>query len=192
MTKIEKGEPGYIRARKARYLAWAIGEFAIVIAVLVLGYVQTGSKMNLFTVVAVVGCLPASKMLVEYITMAPHKSIEPEVYKELEEKAKLLTRAYDLVITSTEKVMPVTALVISGHVVCGYAKSEKTDEVKCARLIKDMLKHNGYDKITVKIFRDYHAFLARAEGMNNIAAVEKKEGRRREMSIRSLILTLSM
>ena len=192
MTKIEKGEPGYIKVRKTRYLAWAAAEFAIVIAVLVLGYMQTGSKMSLFTIVAVLGCLPAIKMLVEYITMAPHKSIDLETYRELEEKAGLLVRAYDLIITSTEKVMPVTALVLSGHVVCGYAKSEKTDEVRCARLIKDVLKQNGYDKMTVKIFHDYNAFLARVEGMNNIAAVEKKESRKRERNIRALILTLSM
>ncbi len=190
--QIEKGQPGYIRARKTRYLMLAILEFAIVIAVVALGYMQTNSKMNVFTVVAVVGCLPASKMLVEYITMAPYKSIEPQVHQELEEKAGLLTRAYDLLLTSTEKVMPVTAVVISGHVVCGYAASEKTDEVNCARYMKEMLQSNGYEKITVKIFHDYHAFLARAEGMNNIAAVEKNENRRRENGIKNLLLTLSM
>ena len=45
--------------------------------------------------------------------------------------------------------------------------------------------------MTVKIFRDYRAFLLRAEGMNNIAAVEKKSGKM-EKAIRKLILTISM
>ena len=53
-----------------------IAEFAVVIALVVLGYVQTKTKLNLLTVVAAVGCLPASKMLVEFITIAPHQSIE--------------------------------------------------------------------------------------------------------------------
>ena len=78
---IEKGQPGYVKARKTKYLMAAILEFAIVIALVVLGYIQTGSKLNLFTVIAIVGCLPASKMLVEFITMAPYKSIAPEKYK---------------------------------------------------------------------------------------------------------------
>lgn len=52
---IEKGQPGYIKARKMKYLIFAIVEFAIVAALVILGYVQTGSKMNLLTVVAVVG-----------------------------------------------------------------------------------------------------------------------------------------
>ena len=71
--KLEKGQPGYIKARKLRYLMLAVAEFAIVAAVFILGYMQTGSRMNLFTVAAAVGCLPAAKMLVEFITMAPHK-----------------------------------------------------------------------------------------------------------------------
>ena len=190
--KIEKGQPGYIKAQKTKYLIWALAEFGIVIAILVLGYMQTGSKMNLFTIIAIVGCLPASKMLVEFITMSPHKSISVEKYNEIEEKAALLTRVYDLLITSSEKVMPVTAIVISGHTVCGYCESLRTDEVKCARYIKEMLKNNNYDKVTVKLFHDYNAFLSRAEGMNSIASVEQAENRKREKGIRKLILTTAM
>lgn len=190
--KIEKGQPGYIKARKMRYLLYAIIEFAIVAAVFILGYVQTKTRLNLFTVVAVVGCLPAAKMLVEFITMAPHKSVDAEKYREIEEKASLLTRVYDLIITSSEKVMPVDAIVISGHVVCGYTSSPKTDEVKLAKSIKDTLKGQHYDKMTVKIFHDYTAFLARAEGMNNIASVDGADSGRKERAIRKIIMTLSM
>ncbi len=190
--KIEKGQPGYLKSRKIRYLICALAEFGIVIALIILGYAQTGSRLNLFRVVAVVGCLPAAKMLVEYITMAPYKSISPETYQDIEAKAPLLMKAYDMVLTSAEKVMPLTAVVISGHVVCGYAESEKTDEVKCARYVKEMLGNNGYEKMTVKVFHDYTAFLARAEGMNNIATVDQPESRKREKGIKKLILSISM
>lgn len=190
--KIEKGQPGYIKARKVRYLMLSIAEFAIVTAVYVLGYMQTGTKANLFTVVAVVGCLPAAKMLVEFITMAPHKSIDVDKYQEIETKADLVIRGYDMVITSSEKVMPLDAVVISGHVVCGYTSSPKTDETALARHIKNILQENHFEKMTVKIFHDYSAFLARAEGMNNIAAVEKTGTRKREKEIRKIILNISM
>lgn len=81
MKKKEKGQPGYIKWRKEKYLIGTIAEFAVVIALVVLGYVQTKTKLNLLTVVAVVGCLPASKMLVEFITIAPHQSIEKDIYQ---------------------------------------------------------------------------------------------------------------
>ena len=66
--RIEKGQPGYLKAQKVKYLIWALGEFVVVVGLVVLGYIQTGSKLNLFTVAAVVCCLPAAKMLVEFIT----------------------------------------------------------------------------------------------------------------------------
>ena len=39
--------------------------------------------------------------------------------------------------------------------------------------------------MTVKIFHDYHAFLARVEGMSNIAAVQKPD-RRHDKRVRIL------
>lgn len=191
MAGIQKGTPGYVRMRKMKYLLGAVVEFAVVIALLVLGYLQTGSRLNLFTVIAVVGCLPASKMLVEFITMAPYKSVASDIYKEIEKKAPLLPKAYDLILTSTEKVMPVSVMLFCGHTVCGYAQSGRVDEAKCAGYVRETLEKNGYEKMTVKIFQDYRAFLARAEGMNNIIMVEQKE-RKLEENIRKIILTLSM
>ena len=190
--RIEKGQPGYIKAQKTKYLIWTIVEFAIVIAVFAFGYIQTKTRLNLFTVVAIVGCLPAAKMLVEFITMVQYKSITPEKYQEIEEKTPLITTAFDMVITSTEKVMPADAIAISGHVVCVYASSPKTDEVLLAKHIKNILRDNHYDKMTVKIFHDYVAFLSRAEGMNNIAAVECSNNTRKEKNIRKIILNISM
>ena len=54
--RIEKGQPGYLNAQKVKYLIWALGEFIVVVGLVVLGYIQTGSKLNLFTVAAVVCC----------------------------------------------------------------------------------------------------------------------------------------
>lgn len=87
--------------------------------------------------------------------------------------------------------MPVDVVIICGHSVCGYTREERVDEAECAGYLKEMLAKNGYDKMTVKIFRDYRVFLSRAEGMNNIAAVENKE-RKTEENMKKVILTLSM
>jgi len=190
--KTEKGQPGYLKALKSKYLTWALAEFAVVAAVFILGYIQTKTKQNLFTIAAVVGCLPAAKMLVEFITVYPHQGIERKKYEEIEEKAPLVMRLYDMLITSTEKAMPVDALVIFGHVVCGYASSPHTDDGALADHIKKVLRDHQYDKMTVKIFHNYTMFLARAEGLNNIAAVERPEDDTNEQEIRSILYSISM
>lgn len=192
MSKVEKGRPGHVKAQKNRYLLGTLIEFAVVIGLLVFGYVQTKTRLNLFTLFAILGCLPASKMLVEFITMAPHKSISQEIYEETKAHAPFLIVIYDLVITSRERVMPVSAVVVSRNMICGYAENPKTDTAKCAEYIREMLEQNHYDKMTVKIFHDYKAFLARVDGLNNMAGVEQKEAGKKEKNMRDLLLTLSM
>lgn len=190
--KIKKGYPGYIRARKIRLLLLTLLEFAIVAALLILGYVQTGTKLNLLTVVAILGCLPACKVLVGLITLLPYRTADPEKAAEIRSKADLLTTAFDLVITSREKIMPVEAFVISENTVCGYAPNKKTDPESTAAYIKSILEGNRLTKITVKIFPDYKPFLARAEAMNSIAMVDGAEHKKRERRIRRILLNIAM
>lgn len=192
MKKLVKGRPGYIQRRKKRYLMWAILEFAVVLMLLALGIWQTGSRKNILTIVAIVGCLPAAKMLVEYVVMFPFKGISRNCAKEIKDKASLLTMAYDLIFTCNEKLMQVDAIVISDHVVCGYTSYEKTDEKAVTEMLKSLLASENYEKMTVKIFHDYTAFLSRAEGLNSMAAVSNAPQGRKEKGIRHLLLSVSM
>ena len=128
--KIEKGTPGYLNARKIRLLLLTLLEFAIVIALLVLGYMQTGTRLNLLTVVAIVGCLPACKVLVGLITLLPYRTADQDKAAEIREKAPLLTTAFDLVITSREKIMPVEAVVISAQHDAAVTQEQIHEDIK--------------------------------------------------------------
>lgn len=190
--KVAKGDAGYIRARKRNILLKTILEFGIVAALLVLGIMETGSRQNLLTVVAVLGCLPASKELVELIMVLPHRSIAKEKEAEIEQNANLLTRVYDMVFTSEKIIMPVEAIVISGNTICGYSSKPKIDTNVIAKHLKKYLHANKFDKVSVKIFDKYTAFVTRAEGMNNIVAIEKNDTKRYEEGIRQILINISL
>lgn len=190
--KIKKGNPGYIEKHKKTALIKTVLEFGIVISLLILGYVQTETKSNLLTVVAVIGCLPASKALVELIMAMPHHTIAPEIAQEIQEKTTLLTSIYDLILTSEKKIMAIDCIVISNNTICGYSSSAKTDIVFAAKHIKQILAANQYQKISVKIFDNYTAFISRAEGMQNIAAVEKGDYKEKEEAISNILLNISL
>ena len=190
--KIEKGQAGYIKAQKNKLLAQSFISFGIVIAIFLLGYLQTGTRLNWLTFIAVLGCLPAAKVLVGLIAIAPYKTIDSGKAAEISSKAPLLTIACDMVITSRDKIMPVDAVVISGNTVCGYASNSKTNPEEAARHIKDILNENRIFKVTVKIFSDYASFLARAEGMNSIAEIERTDTKSKEKKIKGIILNISM
>ena len=67
MTKAPKGVHGYTDAHKKRQLLKTILFFLLPAAIFLIGYLTTGTKKNYFTIIAVVGCLPACKELVNVL-----------------------------------------------------------------------------------------------------------------------------
>lgn len=190
--KVQKGTAGYISAKK-RQLAMIIGAaMVIVIGILVAGYLIYDSRLNWLTVVAILICLPICRTIVNLIMLLPHTSISEKTEMEISGKTENLTTLFDLIVTSEKKAMKIDAVVISRNVVCGYAKSSKFETDYAAKHIKSILEQNGIEKVTVKIFKDYVAFLSRAEGMQSIASIEKEESGRREEEIAQLILSISL
>ena len=190
--KVSKGSAGYIRFQKIKAAIKTFLEFGIVIGLIVLGIVETGDRLNLLTVVAILGCIPASKALVELIMILPHRSILREKAQEIDTKAYLLTRAYDIVLTSEKNIMPIDVIVISDNTICGYTSNKKVDVNVASNHMKKYLQSNQFSKVSVKIFQDYTAFITRAEGMNNIVSIEQNDTKQKEMAIRRVILNISL
>ena len=94
--KIQKGDAGYLRRRKRLLILEAVVSFGLVAALVIAGYVTTKTKLNLLTVVAVLGCLPASRILVNLIMVMPHDSIDEATELEISAVTEELTVAYDL------------------------------------------------------------------------------------------------
>lgn len=194
MKKCEKGTPGYLREKLKIEIVRTIAYFAIVIAVFLLGYSQTHSKKNLLTVVAVVGCLPACKALVGVITRIPYKTVSQEKADEIAKKASHLTVIYDLVVTSTEKIMPIDCIVISGDKVFGYTTGKKINLQDTSVYLRKMLRLNDLPEVSVKIYDQYKALLSIVEGLENIAMIEKKKAdtKEHEGKIAQVIMNISL
>lgn len=192
MKKVLKGNPGYLDYKKKAEILRTVIYFALVAAVFFLGYSQAHTKKNLLTIVAILGCLPASKALVGVITRFPYPSIAGIRAEEIKGKTGHITVIYDMIITSREKVMPVDCIVFSGETVFGYTNSEKVDLKYAASHIRGILNQNQFPDVSVKILNNYTAFLARAEGLNSIAAVEKSDTKEMEEQIAHIILNISM
>jgi len=189
---IEKGQPGYIKSKKRKSLLFASMEFAIVIILLVTGYVTTGSKKNIFTVIAILGCLPAAKMLVGYIVMIPYKSIASSMENEICEKAPYITKVFDLIITNKDKIMPVDALVITQTTICGYTSNKKTDTNRVSKDIKGILLEHKIEVGTVKVFHEFKPFITRAEGLNAMKSVAQTDTSDIEREMKQTIMTIAM
>ncbi|MFR8492610.1 MAG: hypothetical protein ACLVC1_03040 [Mediterraneibacter gnavus] len=153
MKRIEKGTPGYLDYKKKVEIIRTVIYFLLVAAIFTLGYVQTKTRSNLLTVVAILGCLPAAKALVGVITRFPYASVDQKLVHEVDTKAPHTTRVYDLVLTTREKIMPVECVVISNGTVFGYTDSKKVDLNVLSKHIRDMMTQNRLSYSTVKFYR---------------------------------------
>lgn len=158
--KAEKGDFGYIKAQKKKRTLITLGLFAIPLVIFLTGLHETGTRLNMFTFVAIMGCLPASRSAVGMIMMLLQKPVDPEVYRKVEERAGDLVRAYELAISAYEKNTPLDSLVICGYHVAAYCSRPGTDTAFAEKHIKEILKGNGF-RADVKIFQDAKPYLDR-------------------------------
>lgn len=162
MKKVQKGDYGYIKAQKKKRVLITAVLFAIPVAIFLTGYFQTGTRNNLFTFVAIMGCLPASKSAVGMIMILLQKPLDAEVYKEIKSHVRDLTALYETTVSSYEKNMPMPCIVVSGlNVVC-YSPELNADAAFAQNHIKKILQGNGY-RADVKVIKELKPFLKRVD-----------------------------
>lgn len=189
---IKKGMPGYIRSQKKKRILITIFLFGISIAIFLTGYLTTHTRNNLLTIVAVLGCLPAARSAVGMILLLPYRSFNQEKVREIESAAPQSCVIYDLVLTSSEKVMPVDVILVSRHLVCGYASRSKPALSEIESYLHQIFKNSHYDKVTVKIFSDYNLFLKRAAEIGEMQKKENDHQQRTAQEMSKLILTAAV
>ena len=163
MKKVKKGTYGYIKYQKIRTFLITFILFLIPMVIYVTGYIQTKTKLNLFTFVAILGCLPACKSLVGLIMIMMQKSISPEFYEAAKKSNGDLVAGYELVFTAYEHTSPVNTLVVCGDQVLCYTPDEKTNAVYLEKHISKILAVNGFSSANVKVMKDFKKYQQRAQ-----------------------------
>lgn len=160
-----KGTKNYINTQKKYVIVRTVLLFALSIALYIIGYVTTKSNKNLLTIVAVVGCLPASKSAVEMIMFLRFKSSPKELMETIDVHIGTLPCVYDMVFTTYDKNFYVDHIAVKGNTVCGFSSSAKTDAELCEKHLMSTLKLDGHKNVSVKIFKDLKKYTERLEQM---------------------------
>lgn len=172
--KIQRTEKGYLEAKRKREIIKTIIYFAIPISLLIAGIMATKTKMNLLTVAAVLGMLPASRILVTTIMYIKSKGITDEDYAQIGELMQPLTGSFDNVFTTYEKTYEVPSLVVRSGNVCGYvAKEYKTLEA-LEKHLTTTIKKEGYS-VNVKIFENIDAYKTRLMSISKLEETEQEK-----------------
>lgn len=163
--KIRKGDFRYIQHEKIRRFLVTLLLFAIPMAAFVGAYLITGTKKNIITVIAMVGCLPACKSLVGFIVMFLQKSMDESSYRKIKEHAKDLVMSYEMYLTTYEKSTFVESFAICGNKVIGYSSRIDGSPQFVEQHVKKILKQNGY-KVDVKVMTELKPYLERLDYLN--------------------------
>ena len=154
-----KGTYLYLDTQRKYEIVRTVIFYAIAIALFVVGYVTTGTKKNLLTIVAVLGVLPASKSLVSVIMFLRYKSFKEKI------SCEGLLNAYDMVFTSEKINYNVSHLCVSDNCVIGYSEDPKFDENKFKDHVTSILAVENLKNVTVKVFTDKKAYLNRISSL---------------------------
>ena len=182
-----KGTRNYINSQKKYEIIRTLIYFAISISLFVAGYIQTGRKTNLLTVVAILGCLPASKSAVGAIMFLRFKSCSAKAAETIEKHCQGLRCLYDMVFTSYQKNYAVSHLAVKGNTVCGYSEDLKFLENEFYKHLESILKMDGLKDVTVKIFTDLDKYTSR---LDQLSLVQTKEPEADDNRTSAIIATL--
>lgn len=168
-----KGTKNYLNSQKKYEVIRTILYFGISLSLFFAGILTTHTRKNLLTLVAVLGCLPASKSLIGTFMFLRYKSLPMEMADKIETHVGNLFSLYDCVFTSNVKNFEVGHLVIRGNTIAGLYTKKKYAETDCEKHLNVYLKADGYKDITVKIFSDEKKYMERIDQMRQLPEEEK-------------------
>ncbi|HEY9574756.1 MAG TPA: hypothetical protein VIR32_04415 [Lachnospiraceae bacterium] len=199
--KQRKGDWGYIKRAKKKTLLLDLFLFAVPLGIFFSAWGYHGSRLTIWTVIAIVGCLPACKVLVNLLLLLPQKSILEEDYKVYHKAGADLTMLYELFVTGYEKNAFLDALAICGNQIVAFSRNKKENIRYQEKEIEKILRGNGF-KVRVKIVDKKDVFLDRLASLSRnredlragivYTPREPYEDLSREEYMKHLLLAISM
>lgn len=171
-----KGTRNYLKTQRIYEIVRTILLFSVSLSLFAAGWISTGNRLNLLTIVAVLGCLPASKSAVSAFMFCRFKSLEGEAADRVQDHSGNLCNLYDMVFTAYDKSYQVNHLVVKGNTVCGYSEKKDFEEAAFEKHIMPLLKADSFKDVSIKIFTDLKKYEDRLDQMQKLECDERNTG----------------
>lgn len=167
--KTKKGEYGYLKHQRKLEIAKTAILFCLSLAVYLSGLLTTGTNKNLLTIVAVLGCLPASRSAVGMIMFLRAKGCSEELHERILPRAQGLPQLYDVVLTSYDATFELVHMVFKGNSLIGLTVNPKCKTDACEKHLKEMMAKDAIKDVRVKIFQDTPKYLNRLDQLRELS-----------------------
>ncbi|MBQ7841383.1 MAG: hypothetical protein IJ390_13000 [Lachnospiraceae bacterium] len=192
--KKKKGTKGYLNSQRKVMLLWTVLLFVMSLGIFLIGYINTGSKENYLTIIAVLGCLPASRSLVNTIVLFRYHGISDADYKKIQPHVKDRMTCCDMVFTSYEKNYEIHHLAFQKDTLVGYTANPSCDAKACEKHLHELFAKNDLGEVDIKIFKDLPKYLNRLDSiaLKEEELSENEEASQKAQSVRALLCALSL
>lgn len=174
--KIQKGEYGFLKKQKKRFILKMILCVAGGLVMFGAGYlVNKGNPKNICSVLALLMALPLSKAFTELVVVFPFQDVEKSRYDKVAalcpKHATLLT---GLVITSEKRSMNLDFLVECDGNVIGLAGRKEADLPYVNEYLTKGIRNWGYN-YQVRIMKEEKAFLNAVQSITPYEMTEQEQ-----------------
>ena len=182
-----KGSFDYLAKKRKWEILKTFLMFALSLVIFLLGYLTTKSKGNLLTVVAILGCLPASKSAVSMIMYLRIKGCTKSVEKQISLHIGKLSGYFNLYFTSYDKNYNINHLIITPNLILAFSDDSKINSGDFENHIEKLLNKDGIKDVTVKLFTDLSKYTNRLDTLNDSTSdITPRE------KIRSLLFSITL
>ena len=170
----EKCTLGYLTKRKKAEILWIVFFVVLGVAIFLTGYLWSGVRANIFTVMAVLLVFPAAKHLVALIAMFRKKGVTKERYDKVKTAAGQAVLYTDYVFTSTEKIMHLDFLLVKNGNVLGVIAKSKQDVPYLKQYLTDVVKKMA-PSYHVRLFESDEKLISHLQRLTQEEASENSE-----------------
>lgn len=160
--KVQKGDYGFLFRKKKEEIIRTAVYFGISLLVFLVGFFTTKTKANYLTIVAVLGCLPASKSAVSAIMYGRIRPCSQRFYKEWQERYRGLG-SFHLYFTTYNKNFPISHLYVKGKNLIAFTEVPGISETEFEEHIQLVLGREGKKGYHVKLYNDEQKYFQRME-----------------------------
>ncbi len=164
--KHPKGTFEYASYRKKIDICVMIIMFLLALGLYVIGRVSTGSNRNILTIVAVLGLLPACKMVVDVVMCFKVRQCDVTFKERIDSEVSALTGMYNMYFTSYDRNFMLAHLVITSDSVIGCSTAGSFDEKAFSAHLQDLLLKEGIKNVHIKVFTDEDKYITRLRELN--------------------------
>ena len=158
LNRYTKGQYEYAAFNKKKSILIAAAMFSLSLIIYFTGVTTTGSNKNLLTIVAVLGMLPASKLLVAAIMSLRVKVVDEEVKNEIDEATQNLNGFYHMYFTSYDKNFAISHMIVNKKVLICFYEDQKFNKDAFKEHIETMMKRAGHSNIVVSVTNDIEKY----------------------------------